>query len=506
MSAAHRLRVAIRADASAQIGLGHVVRSLAVAQALRELDVDVVLLAADLGLDLSNRIAAAGVEYIGLAPAAPASATFDSAGDAARTIAALGAWSPDLVLVDHYGIDARWHGAVRASLKVLLAVIDDLAERDLAADWLIDPNLCPDPATKYAGRLLAPAVKLIGPRFALLAPVYRHAMPAARAATVHSIGIFMGGTDPLGASATVLRACRAVADFTGPIEIAVHSGNPALPELRAACAASPGTELLVDAENLCAFFGRHELHVGAGGGATWERCRMGAPTLALVCASNQAGVIPPLAALGIVATLPELSAVESEAIGRTIRSLLDDAERRQEMSVRSRALVDGLGAMRVALSLAAGTLTVRRALADDGRRLHAWRNHPATRRLSGDDAEIAWDTHRRWLGAALADPDRTLLVASIASTPIGSIRFDRAQSEATVSLYLDPALHGLGLGGAMLGAGERFMAANSRPPSRIVATVLEANISSKRMFAAAGYRAIGAQWRKELSHQPGVAR
>lgn len=46
--------------------------------------------------------------------------------------------------------------------------------------------------------------------------------------------------------------------------------------------------------DLSAFFGRYDLQIGAGGGATWERCFVGAPTLAVAYADNHAPVLAPL--------------------------------------------------------------------------------------------------------------------------------------------------------------------------------------------------------------------
>ena len=44
-----------------------------------------------------------------------------------------------------------------------------------------------------------------GPRFALLGPAYAEAPRCAPGASVRSIGIFLGGTDPAGLSASALR-------------------------------------------------------------------------------------------------------------------------------------------------------------------------------------------------------------------------------------------------------------------------------------------------------------
>ena len=160
---------------------------------------------------------------------------------------------------------------------------------------LVDQNWAEDHAAKYADRLVrGPGTRILGgPRHALLAPAFRAAAPYAFQPQVRSIGVFMGGTDPGGASARVLQACDE-AGFDGEVEVVSTASNPHLESLRAACARRPRTTLTLDAPDLAGFFGRHDLQVGGGGGATWERCCLGAPSIAVMLAENQRSVVPAL--------------------------------------------------------------------------------------------------------------------------------------------------------------------------------------------------------------------
>jgi len=499
-------RVALRADASAQAGLGHVVRILALGRALIECGAEVRLLARDLGVDTARLARDAGIGHTLLhqvAASSSAASSFDTVEDARCLVQLLQAWHPDIIVADHYGLDAQWHEAVRNALGSKIAVIDDLADRDLLADWVIDHNPAADHRAKYARHLRTPAHILGGPRFALLAPAYRDAPACVWHDAVRSIGIFMGGTDATGYSSIALRACREVAGFAGLVEIATTSANPQLATLRAECRSWPDTQLLLDAPDLSAFFARHDLQIGAGGGAAWERCRVGAPTLVIACAANQQVVIEPLASLGVVAVLPAGMAADAAGIGAAVLAQLAAPMRRLDMAQRGRALVDGLGARRAALCMLSTRLALRPALAADALQMHRWRNHPVTRSRSKDDHEIGWETHERWFAGALSDPRRTLLVAQIGSLPLGVMRFDDlADGTTEVSLYLDPALHGLGLGINLLNAGERYLMARRGTPLQLVGTVLDTNSASQRIFHQAGYRQTGTHWQKVVPVAP----
>jgi UDP-2,4-diacetamido-2,4,6-trideoxy-beta-L-altropyranose hydrolase len=513
------IRVAIRADASPQIGLGHIKRCLSLARALIDAGAEVRLVSRDFGFDLHGLVYASGIDRLLLLrpPVDKRETAVDDVTHAAwagvswrtdvdDTIAALRGWPADWVVVDHYAFDGRWHRAVGKCLDASIAVIDDLGDRELDAAVLVDQNYSVDHRAKFKHRLASPALILGGPRFALLSPIYLKAKGYEFNERVRSIGIFMGGFDAADCSSVVLCACREQSGFTGPIEIATTHLNPNLFALTKLCEQWPGTTVTIDAEELGDFFARHDLQIGAGGGATWERCCVGVPTLTLPCSENQQVVIPALAHLGILRTTEPPGPLSPERIGRAVSVLLEDTEGRRLIATRSRELVDGLGARRVALCLASDSITLRNAQLGDAELIYAWRNHPSIRRVSRDSAELAWPAHRAWLCRVLTDPRRRLLVGTIGSLPVGVIRLDSVSDvEIVVSLYVDPVMHGIGLGSALLQRGEAYARQSRSDVRRFVAQILEGNIGSQRMFESAGYSRSGEGcWIKHLQIDSGV--
>jgi UDP-2,4-diacetamido-2,4,6-trideoxy-beta-L-altropyranose hydrolase len=489
------MRVAIRADASGAMGLGHVMRCLALARALLLVGAEVRLLSRDLGFELLPLARAAGVEYLTLPP--PDNGNGWEA-DAADTVAAIAAWQPQWVVVDHYALDGKWHAAASSALRARIAVIDDIADRNLRCDVLIDPNPARNHRDKYAERV-SPAIKfLCGPRYALLGPAYMHARALQFHPKVRSIGIFMGGADSLNLSSVALGACREQVRFDGEIEVVTTSANPHRDALRALASRWPRTTVTQDLADLAAFFARHDIQIGAGGSATWERCRVGAPSLLLLTAENQRAVVREMAALGAAEVVGTSSAVEVE-IAQAITRLMNDPSRRQHLSDVSRTLVDGRGAARVALFMCGAQLRVRPATVNDADNMYAWRNHPVTREMSRNKAEIERADHAGWLGRTLASDSVRLLVGYVGAIDVGVIRFDFSGSEhAEVSLYLDPALHGLSLGGFLLAAGEEWISTAGGANLEITATVLAENAASRRMFESSGYGFLGDKGRKRV--------
>lgn len=476
--------IAFRADASVQSGLGHLRRCISVAQGLARVGAEALFLCRRSELDIASIVEPSGFALRWVEDAA------DQMEDANASIAALAGVTPGWVVVDDYGKDARWHQRVASALGCRMVAIDDLADRPLDVDLLIDHNLAlpGEQGRRYAQVLLSERTqRLFGPRFAMLGPAFE-ALPTFEVRpSVLRIGVFLGGTDPTGHSATAVQACRK-AGFTGTIEVVTTRGNPALEALRESVATT--AQLLVDLPDLRDFNSRCDLVIGAGGGAAWERCAIGVPTLTLCLVDNQRAVVPALVGQGATQSTTDNSV---DGIAKALEPLLDDADARSALSSRSRELVDGLGTQRIAIVMAATAgLTLISPTPDHARVMWGWRNHPATRTVSRQSAEIPFEDHLAWLQRTLASSDRHLWIAMAGTRPVGVIRFDELAEpgHAEVSLFLDPALHGLGLGSRLLAAGESQLR-HLRPVTAIDAEVLSGNDASHALFLGAGYARVG---------------
>lgn len=494
------MRIALRTDASRRIGTGHLRRCISLAQALKEEGAqllfvcrphdDVSQLVADARLPHAWLPAPAGYSPSAGDPPHAAWAGSTSTQDADETIAALRDFHPDWVLVDHYAVHARWHERVATALGCRIAVIDDLADRSSAAGLLVDQNLDPDHTRKYAGRL-RPVTRLLGgPRYALLAPQYRDAPRYRFRRQVTSIGIFMGGADPLDFSSRALLACRQVAGFQGEIELVSSSRNLHLDRHLELARQWSGTRVLCDQPELSGFFARHDLQIGSGGVAAWERCCLGAPTLAIQIAENQRAVLPQLAALGAIEWLAA-DDPDERTLGTAVQALVQSPRRRLALVRGTRGLVDGLGSARVAavLAMAAGApLVWREARADDEALLLQWANDPEARRHAFNPVAIAPRGHHQWFTARLARPGdcRILIARSPAGTPVGQVRLERDGPSWTVSYSLDPAFRGLRLARALLaGAIDALRAVASARV--LVAWVKPDNAASLQTFRGMGF-------------------
>lgn len=472
----------VRADGSAQCGTGHLRRCLALARALHQAGAEVSVATRALDAVAAEVLGGAGVRIHWL----PGPVVGEEE-DARQTWAQAATEAPRVVVVDHYGLGAAWHETFRRCSGARVVVIDDLADRPLATDLLVDHNPRRDAAADYGAVLRAPAKILSGPRYALLDPVYAEAPRHVPAGTVDSIGIFMGGTDPAGASIEAVLACREQVGFTGAVEVVSSPASPHHPELLRVCAQWPQTTVSWGLPHLAEFFRRHDLQLGAGGGAVWERSCIGAPTIACDIADNQLSTLPAAEAAGALVWVRGAADLRLR-LAAPLRELLGDTARRRSLSAAARRLVDGRGAARVAAviaCLAGASLRVRAATHADEDLLLEWANDPAVRAQAFRPAPIPADEHHRWLAARLAAPAAGLLsiVEAPNGVPVGQVRLDRTAQGWEISYSLDEAFRGMGLGRRLL----RSALPDRGEATPLLARVKPGNVASQKVFEGLGF-------------------
>ncbi len=474
------LRVTVRTAASAGIGAGHVARTLAVANELDRMgadvrwacDADTVSCLRDRGVDADSiRVmeasATAGQAGERQAPDA------DQQRDAMETLA-LGHPDADWVLVDTYRLGLTWQRSAR-TVGARIAAFDDLADRPIDADLVINAAALP---RQYAS--LAPHARVLsGLRHAIVGDPSRP--PAAGPGTLL---VAFGAADPDNLTEATLRAlARRTRHASGsvPRTVVQLGGNAPHRERVADLVAELPWVTFAPAGPTMP--GSPTLAIGAAGVGLLERMHAGVPSVTVVVAPNQRALADVAVNAGatVVADTPE-------AACETALALLADPAALNRLSVAGRAAVDGRGAARVARAMNRTTgVGLRRATMDDAAVLHRWRNDPAVRAVSHVTDDIPWDSHVRWLEASLARDDRHVLVAERRGRALGTIRFDVEGAVATVSIAVEPALQGSGLGPAVLDAGERWLFQHDPRVQRIRAEIRPGNEASVRAFLAAGY-------------------
>ncbi|MGE7991325.1 UDP-2,4-diacetamido-2,4,6-trideoxy-beta-L-altropyranose hydrolase [Pseudomonas sp. NPDC089554] len=478
------MKVLVRADASSSIGIGHTARCLTLAHALRAHGAQVSFACCLLDGHRRAAIEQEGFEVFAWSQPRDVPGIERWAADIAELVEALPVHARfDWVIVDHYGLDARWEHAARAFAQ-RIAVIDDLANREHAADLLLNQNFNASEAF-YANRLPAACRRLLGPRYALVRPAFQGSAIAPMD-SARRVLVSFGGFDVAGMLPKTLQALSALQGLQ--VTCIAGLGGDQDERLRQLCDRHEGWELHAYVDDLPARMAAADLFIGAAGGTTWERAVMGLPSLCVSVADNQRANAQAMAQAGMHLYLGEAGQIDVATLRQAIALLLGNQGLRQSFAERSRAQVDGRGAQRVAVALLGDGFVLRPARLEDARLLFDGRNAPEVQRRSLQAQALDWTAHQAWLAATLSDSQRLLLIAETGDGPVGSVRYDRLPGERVrVSLYLFAGRFGLGWGRALLARGEACVRARWPDLQAIEAQVLPDNQASLQLFASAGF-------------------
>lgn len=444
-------RVLVRADAGPRIGSGHLVRCLTLAGHLRDRGARVVVATRRPPRALADRITGEGHELLvvdhevtdDVARRRPwPDTTLDR--DATEVLSGLSE-DVDAVVVDHYGLDARWESRIRER-AARVVVVDDLADRDRDADVVVDQNWYgPETASRYDGRVSSGCLRLLGPRYALLQPEYATARRSRRpvAHPPRRVLVSYGGADVTGETSRAVEALAAPDLAHLEVDVVVGSPSRVTDAMESQVRARAATTLHVALPSLAPLLARSDLALGASGAATWERLCLRVPGLVTTTGHHQSGVTQALAQAG----LTTWAGVGGELTVEDHRELVRRALRTPPPVPPD--LVDGEGARRVAdavLPPARVTLTLESATEAD---LPVHLGPDPGVGASGGHVLVGptvWDAAAASFARDLDDVDAGRAVVRQDDVAVASVRARRLdhQVELTWSLLDVAAAQGLG--------------------------------------------------------------
>jgi UDP-2,4-diacetamido-2,4,6-trideoxy-beta-L-altropyranose hydrolase len=359
--------VVFRADASVQIGTGHIMRCLTLADELtrqghecrficREHEGHLGELISSKGYELTMLRADCGTKLDSLGNGNTTYADWLGASwqqDAEQAVEALTPLSADWLIVDHYALNAGWEQKVAKAVGRIM-VIDDLADRNHECALLLNQNLGRN-ASDYDTLVPQDCQRLIGPEYALLRPEFaelrerslkRRARPELK-----RILIFLGGVDRTNVTGQVLYALAETAlPKDTHLDIIMGSAAPYLNEVRQQAARLPfKATVSVNVSDMAERMCLADLAIGGVGSTSWERCCLGLPAFLVVLADNQRPAANALSASGAAIIADDRASVSVE-LGDLV-NLADRARVLAGMAQLGGEMIDGLGCTRVANEL-----------------------------------------------------------------------------------------------------------------------------------------------------------
>lgn len=370
------MKISFRTDASYQIGSGHVMRCLTLAEVLRShgavcnfivrthpgnlLDAirqrsfsvtELPTLASN--YDLKQTVGLASnlnndyASWLGC----------DLQTDADQTISAMYNLMPDWLVTDHYALNQSWEETVLSNCQKLM-VIDDLADRAHTCDLLLDQSLGRK-QKEYSKLVPVNAKVLTGSRYAILrsefASLREYSLQRrANSPLLKRILISMGGVDQTNATGlvmTALKKCEMPIDCRISVIMGLHA--PWLNHIRSLALQMPcETQVFVNINNMAQLMADSDLAIGAAGSTSWERCCLGVPTLMMTLSENQRGIAYALKRAGAAVSLEMQNGDDFNVLFKDkMENLINNRDQRIAISRAASEVANGLGAELVVAEL-----------------------------------------------------------------------------------------------------------------------------------------------------------
>lgn len=253
----------------------------------------------------------------------------------------------DWIIIDHYALGVDWESKVHGDANIL--VIDDLADRHHVCHILLDQTL--GRYREQYEKLVPPTCDLLlGPSFALLRSEFaelRTSSVSKRIRPMEKILVSLGGVDKDNVASLVIQA---LALCKGRYAVTVVAGvnNPNIEILKEVLRkVGYDVELVYQVSNMAAFVEQADLCIGAAGSSSWERCALGLPSINLVLAENQQVISASLAKAGASIDFGVMTFDRVNELADLVDKLADDTDGYLSMVEKAAAICDGLGVNRV---------------------------------------------------------------------------------------------------------------------------------------------------------------
>jgi UDP-2,4-diacetamido-2,4,6-trideoxy-beta-L-altropyranose hydrolase len=547
--AAQPWTVAICADASRQIGSGHLMRCLSLAKALSQIGAEVRFYYAAWPGHADDWLNAQGFHGQLLDFAVDSFLADQNAKDSANIWSTLWqqhyghacvkAWQPwlqslnaeaaqadntqtnpsgirqiDWCIYDNYGLAADFVDVIKPCCRQVMA-IDDLANRQHPVDLLLDQNAVVGMENRYQPWVNASCPQLLGPKYALLRPEFypssaqvTEQTPSTRSLQqVQRILVSIGGSDTVGLTEKVCSLIFSQQAYDAiALDVVVGSAYDKIAELTALIASRANSQLFIQTNDMATLMRQADLAIGAGGSSQWERALTHLPSIVVAVADNQQPGCEYLQQFGAIKYLGRVEQVTDEALLTALAELIRNKDLRQNLAERAYALmemndnhaslaaitVNQSGAEKVARQLhflsTLSSLKLRQAEAQDAELLFTWANDPYVRAMAFSKAPIAWATHLAWFEQKYQDANTDIWICEQFGQAVGQCRLNAvAPAIGEIHLNLNPACRGMGLAAAMISkACQASMARHHW--HEIHAVVKLSNQASLRAFIRAGFQ------------------
>lgn len=446
--------VYIRADGSPEIGLGHLVRCMALAQMLKgEFHIHFVSKAIPLSIrediidhDFSVKEINFEEDFLSLLT-----------GD-------------EIVVLDHYDLDSNYQKKIK-DLGCKLVCIDDLHDKFFYADLIINhsPGIKPKDYQTQEYTLFG-----LGLDFALLRPPFLEAAKQNKQVEkIENLFICFGGSDSKNLTERCLKIALSTNKFK-KILVVVGPSYKNVDVVKDISTENHEVDLFhaVDAATMLHLMKISHLAIVPSSGVLLEALSAGCKVISGMYARNQEFIYSYYKNSDVVIDAKEFGAND-------IKKAIEIGFNKEQGKIPG---VDGLSGKRIKKLFLNLLLDLRKIDEGDCKMLYEWANDPGVRGQAFTSKVIQWEDHLKWFKIKLNNPASHIFILEKNALPVGQIRFDKENDYWKIDYSIDRKYRGMGLGTHIIELGLKRM------KGTIKAWVKEGNTASCKVFENSGFK------------------
>ena len=324
----------MRADASNEIGAGHLMRTLALGQMLQDAACEVHFATIAHNSDMIERLKAENFAVHLL------DAPFSEGSDAASVAHIARIISASWIVIDGYHFSGTYEKTVKEKVPgTKILAIDDMPRTHHTADVLLSQNYG---AHNMKFSTEVSTQKLMGLEFLLLRREFKKARSEAQSISkrvTKRLLVTLGGGTPQGDIAN-LQIARALYDLdTNQLEVVYYAGKMSANKAELEKCLNPNHCLLDFSDDIAREMSLADFAIVSGGSSMWELMYLGVPFLAVALTEAQKGYIEMLAEHKLCLNLGTYASLEPTYVKRAVTRLLGNSMLQSEFSCRYAELV-----------------------------------------------------------------------------------------------------------------------------------------------------------------------
>ncbi|WP_010237142.1 UDP-2,4-diacetamido-2,4,6-trideoxy-beta-L-altropyranose hydrolase [Clostridium arbusti] len=326
------MKIAIRADGGADIGMGHIMRTLALAKEIAKFHDVFYICRVD--NPLTDRYSN-GIEKV------------KSQGFRVKTIGEdsvlldLKNIEADLLVTDSYDVDENYFNETKR-MFYKTAYIDDMNFYNFNVDFLINQNLH---AIDFKYKVNNDTRLLVGAQYIMLRDEFKNISKKYIKEEPQNIMITVGGSDPHYITEQILDYVKLL-DYNFHVVV-----GPSFPKDNSLKSHESEKIRLYYNANMYEIMKKCDIAISACGSTLYELADCGVPTLGTIVADNQQGIANKMNELGMIKNIGWYNTLVKDKFIEALTEFCSNFTLRSEMSRKAQNSIDGNGVERLAREL-----------------------------------------------------------------------------------------------------------------------------------------------------------